>query len=218
MDMFRHRDAPILQYPTFHSTIVVSAEGKHYKITNVLFDSGASSNFISRKLCKRFGLKYYPFIADMTFNTANGQVQHTEEVDLTISIAGVFQNLSFIRQRGLHHHHFTIILGTPGFWKYQLQMRWGFGAKRETLVTIEADSTLQPNVQERNIVVEAEQRHGPSMVIELKDMAVQNEALKLGETVEQRQERQGAEAAAVSRALQEVEMSRAIEDALAGMR
>lgn len=97
-------------------------------------------------------------------------------------------------------------------------MRWGFGAKRETLVTIEADSTLQPNVQERNIVVEAEQRHGPSMVIELKDMAVQNEALKLGETVEQRQERQGAEAAAVSRALQEVEMSRAIEDALAGMR
>lgn len=111
-------------------------------------------------------------------------------------------------------HDFSIILGTPGFKKYELQMRWGFGAKSETVVTIEPDAALQPNVQERNIVVEADRRYGPSMVIELKDTAVQNEALKLGETIEQRQERQGAEAAAVSRALQEADWEQVLRGAM----
>ena len=126
MDMFRHRSAPLLQYPCFLTTVVVTANSNHLKITGVLLDSGASTNVIGRKLTRRFGLSYYPFVASMQFSTANGRVSNNEEVDLMTSVAGVWQKLSFVVSDA---EDMTMILGTPACVKYKVGMKWGAGGE-----------------------------------------------------------------------------------------
>ena len=129
----------------FHTTVIVESGQFCYKVTNVLFDTGAAANFVSRRLVDEIGLQTLR-VDPESFEIGDGsKTVHNEMVHLQVWIAGVVNRIEAYVDDS--KSTLIMLLGEPALDRFLCDMKAAHGNRREWKVTVAQDYTGLRNLR-----------------------------------------------------------------------
>ncbi|KAK4505564.1 hypothetical protein PRZ48_003527 [Zasmidium cellare] len=123
--------AGVLHGNCFQTTGFIVTRDICIEVSHMLFDSGASCSFISRRAAKSAGLTVHP-CEPHRFSTGDQVVSHDKIVIFKLYIAGVKQKITAYIDDGPSANDHHILLGVPAMKQFDMQSNHCYGRKQET--------------------------------------------------------------------------------------